>query len=277
MKVIVLGAGYTGTAVIRALIARGDEVLATSRTVEGAAALTALGARGLVWTAPTRAHFQALPERVDGAVILFPPRGVEPDAVADVVKDVPRIVYCSSTSVYGDHGGGDVTEASPVLPDSPWSVARVAAEDALRRVSATIVRAAGIYGEGRNVIVRHAHGELRNAGDPKRLINLIHVDDLAAILLACLDRGEPGATYLAATGAPVAWQAMADIAVARTGRPLPPNEPIPTDPNLAMFYRESKRCRPTRFGDLGITLRYTDTLAALREMPFDPSGPRLGA
>lgn len=265
MKTVwVLGAGFTGQAVVSELVRRGDRVLATSRTAEGAAALTALGAEGVVWQAPDPlADIHA-----DAAIVLFPPRGLDPALVAACLAAVPRLVYCSSTSVYGNQGGEEVTEETPTAPESPWSVARVEAEDALRIVGAMIVRAAGIYGPGRNILERHAAGQLRHAGDPERPVNLIHVDDLAGLLIACVDQGRPGQVYLGATGRPVPWSALAEVAVQRVGRPLPAYEPVPQDPNVAMFYRESKRCFPTRFAELGFALRYPDTLAVLRELPI---------
>jgi nucleoside-diphosphate-sugar epimerase len=181
-----------------------------------------------------------------------------------------RVAYCSSTSVYGDRSGGEVTETTPTSPDSPWGVQRTVAEEAFRAVGAVIVRAAGIYGPGRNIIERHRAGHMRNAGDRSRRVNLIHVDDLATLLLAALERGIPGENLIGATGAPVPWDAMAAIAVARTGLPLPPESPIPTDPNMASFYKESKWCRPTAFERLGVTLRHPDSLAALLAMPLEP-------
>jgi len=271
---LILGGGFTGVALIRSLVAMGAPVTATSTSAAGARALTALGANGVVWRAPAPGtETVALPTDADRVVILFPPKDTDSRALASALLRTEgaaprRIAYCSSTSVYGDREGGEVTEATTTSPDSPWGKQRVDAEDLYRAAGAVIVRAAGIYGPGRNIIERHRAGQMRNAGDPSRRVNLIHVDDLAALLLTALDRGIPGERLIAATGAPVEWQAMASIAVARTGLPLPPESPVPADPNMASFYKESKWCRPTAFERLGFTLRYPDSLAALTDMPL---------
>lgn len=271
---LILGGGFTGIALIRRLVSSGSPVTATSTTEAGAQALTALGARGVVWRAPAPGMATALPVDADSVIILFPPKDTDSAALAQALRreeGAPprRVVYCSSTSVYGDRSGGEVTESTPTSPDSPWGKQRVEAEDAFRAVGAITVRAAGIYGPGRNIIERHRAGQMRNAGDRSRRVNLIHVEDLATLLLAALERGVPGENLIAATGAPVPWEAMAAIAVARTGQPLPPESPVPADPNMASFYKESKWCRPTAFERLGVTLRHPDSLAALLEMPLE--------
>ncbi|MBT9557855.1 MAG: NAD-dependent epimerase/dehydratase family protein [Myxococcales bacterium] len=270
---LILGGGFTGVALIRHLVSCALPVTATSTSEAGAQTLTGLGAAGVVWRAPAPGNTASLPVDADRVIILFPPKDTDSEALASALRrpeGAPqrRVVYCSSTSVYGDRSGGEVTETTPASPDSPWGLQRALAEDAFRAVGAVIVRAAGIYGPGRNLIERHRAGQMRNAGDRSRRVNLIHVDDLAAILLAALENGIPGENLVAATGAPVPWEAMAAIAVARTGLPLPPESPVPADPNLASFYKESKWCRPTAFERLGVTLSHPDSLAALLAMPL---------
>ena len=103
-------------------------------------------------------------------------------------------------------------------------------------------------------------------GDLTRPVNMIHVEDLASILLAAARHGKQQQIVLAACGQPVAWRDLARTASELTGIPLPPVTPMPDDPNLRMFYEESKRCRPRLLEELGVQLAYPDTLAALRTL-----------
>ena len=89
---------------------------------------------------------------------------------------------------------------------------------------------------------------------------------MTSILVQAAVVGEAGETYLAACGKPVSWIALATQACELTGTELPAPVPLPDDPNLRMFYSEAKRCRPTRLGELDVTLRYPDTLDALTQI-----------
>lgn len=256
---LILGCGYTGAALIHRLRARGVAVHATTRTAEGVARIEALGAIAHVWSAP-----EPLPMAADTTFVLFPPRGTEPDAVADCLSGQARIVYCSSTSVFGARNGGWVSDNTEPAPISPWAHARVATEAALRPLGAVMVRAAGIYGPERNICRRLKAGRVRVTGDLQRPVNLIHVDDLAQILDQAR-LAEPGGNLLAASGRPVSWLELVERAAELTGIAVPDPAPLPDDPNLRMFYTETKRCRPTRFDELGIALQHPDVLEALAD------------
>ncbi|MFT5432412.1 MAG: nucleoside-diphosphate-sugar epimerase [Myxococcota bacterium] len=261
MRVVLLGCGYTGKVLIRKLQAQGHEVVATSRDPQSAAQFTKCGVEAHVWTAP-----EPLPCRADAAIILYPPRGIDPVESAAVCAAVPRVVYCSSTSVYGPRSGGWVDDYTPVAPTSPWATARVLAEREFLERGGVVVRAAGIYGAQRNIIHRLRSGRLRLSGDMTRPVNLIHVDDLADILWAAIQRGRESNVYLAASGNPVPWLSLASAASALSGLPLPAPTPMPNDPNLRMFYAETKRCEPRRLGELNVRLAHPHAINALYDM-----------
>ncbi len=222
-------------------------------------ALGALGVEPVVGEAP-----QPLPESgIDTVFALFPPRGVDPEAAAEALSAAQRVVYVSSTSVYGNRDGGWVTDDTAPAPGNPWAAARLAAEDALRARGAIVVRAAGIYGADRNVAHRLKAGRVRNAGDPRRFVNLIHVDDLSMILASCAINGVPGEVYLAASGRPTPWIELMEAASRRSGAPGPAPSPMPEDPNIRMFYAETKRCRPARLEELGVELQHPDVITSI--------------
>ena len=115
-----------------------------------------------------------------------------------------RFIYVGSTSVYGQSDGSWFDESSPTEPSEENGKVVLEAEHLLQTLlpQAIVLRFAGIYGPGR--MIRRAaieKGELLS-GDFEKLINLIHVDDGAAAILAAEERGTPGETYLIADGNP---------------------------------------------------------------------------
>ncbi|PMS36178.1 nucleoside-diphosphate-sugar epimerase [Trinickia symbiotica] len=106
----------------------------------------------------------------------------------------PRIVYASTTGVYGDCGGALVDETRPVRPLNARAKRRVAAERQLRRatargaLSACIVRIPGIYAAERLPLARIEQRMPALVEDDDVYTNHIHADDLAAILLRALAR-----------------------------------------------------------------------------------------
>ena len=109
-----------------------------------------------------------------------------------------RFVYISTTGVYGDHGGADVDEDTPVNPRSPSAALRVAAEHALidwasrNRCDAVILRVPGIYGPGRLGIERVREQTPIVCEEDVGPGNRIHVDDLARAHLLALEHLTPG-------------------------------------------------------------------------------------
>jgi len=103
-----------------------------------------------------------------------------------------RIIYTSSTGVYGDGEGHDVDEQTPLNPSSEGGLACVAAENLLRSWAQKtgdevfILRLAGIYGPDR--LLRRIT-ELKNAAPiaaaPDEWLNLIHVDDAVRMIDWC--------------------------------------------------------------------------------------------
>jgi hypothetical protein len=117
-------------------------------------------------------------------------------------KNRVPFVYLSSTSVYAESEGRWVDESAPTAKDEPRTQAMVTAEKLTLRAGGSILRCAGLYGQGR---------ELRaNAAGPERWLNVIHVEDAARavgvalrrsgeVFNACEDdplaRGTPGGVW----------------------------------------------------------------------------------
>lgn len=98
-----------------------------------------------------------------------------------------RLLFVSSSSVYGQQDGEWVDEASPAVPAGYSGRVMLEAEQlALKSgIAASIVRLTGIYGPGREWLLTQVRRGYRVVTDPPLYANRIHADD-AAGLMACL-------------------------------------------------------------------------------------------
>jgi nucleoside-diphosphate-sugar epimerase len=186
-----------------------------------------------------------------------------------------RLLYISTSAVYGDCAGAWIDEQAPLVPRSDRGRRRLDAERALADYashtgcSVVILRVPGIYGPGRLPRERLAQGlpVVRESECP--WTNRIHADDLARIAVAAMARAPDGAIYNVSDGHPTT---MTDYFL-RCARLLqmPEPEQIPLadartrlTPAMASFLEESKRLLTTRLQrELGVRLRYPDLASGL--------------
>ena len=112
-----------------------------------------------------------------------------------------RLVYISTTGVYGDCNGARIDETRPLAPQSARARRRVDAERQLRRFGVSsrccvsILRAPGIYAADRMPLDRlHQRLPLLARGDDV-FTNHIHAEDLASACIAALRHGRLGRAY----------------------------------------------------------------------------------
>ena len=142
------------------------------------------------------------------------------------IGEAGRLVYVSSTSVYGQHGGEWVDEGSPVQP-SGFRGRRVLEGEAIASASglpATRVRFGGIYGPGRTrLLERVRRGEARFR--PGHYTNRIHLDDCVGVLRHVLRLAEPAPdpdpVYVAVDEEPALEQTVLEWLAERLGAPPP--------------------------------------------------------
>jgi nucleoside-diphosphate-sugar epimerase len=143
--------------------------------------------------------------------------------VLDRLPRAGRLVYVSSTSVYGQADGSWVDEECPAAPVDEAGSIMLDAEKILRSrcPEAIVLRLAGIYGPGRlpNLGPIRA-GEAIN-GEPDRWLNLIHVDDAAAAIAAAFERGTVSSTYNVADGSPCTRRQFYQELARLVGTPAP--------------------------------------------------------
>lgn len=225
MPLVILGCGFLGRAVARQVRASGRLVIGTVRTDEAARVLRAEGIDARVMAALDAQGLHSLAPTGMDLVVMYPPDGVTDAALTSSPLTARHTVYISSTAVYGE-ARGDVDEATPVDLRTPRAALRFAAESAWRARGAVVLRAAGIYGPGRGIHVRIANGVFRTPGDGTNVVSRIHVDDLASLVLAALERGHPGAVYVAADDTPVPQIEAIRFVCEVLGRPMPASVPL---------------------------------------------------
>lgn len=109
-----------------------------------------------------------------------------------------RLLFVSSTGVYGQQDGEWVDETSPCQPQG-WSGQVLLEAEALALgcgIPASVVRLAGIYGPGRRWLLEQVRSGYRARRAPPLYGNRIHADDAAA-LLACLLQADARGAALA--------------------------------------------------------------------------------
>eukprot|EP00897_Mesotaenium_endlicherianum_P004119 jgi/Mesen1/3735/ME000204S02996 len=115
------------------------------------------------------------------------------------------IGYLSSTSVYGDHGGGWVDESTTANPSTPKARVRAAAEDAWLhlgsriRVPTHVFRLGGIYGPGRSAVDTVARrgqlSALQQERQQRQFTSRCHVSDICQVVRASMARPHAGRVY----------------------------------------------------------------------------------
>ena len=179
-----------------------------------------------------------------------------------------RLVYISTSGVYGDCGGDVVDETRRALPSSDRARRRLDAERQIRAwgaetgVQVSILRVPGIYSAARLPIARLKAGMPALSPERDPYTNHIHADDLARTVLAALSRGRGGRAYNASDDC---WMKMGeyfDMVANQFDLPRPPRvswEVAQTQlsENLLSFMRESRRLANGRLKkELRVRLRY---------------------
>jgi nucleoside-diphosphate-sugar epimerase len=179
-----------------------------------------------------------------------------------------RLVYISTSGVYGDCGGAVVDESRAVNPLNARAKRRADAEERLalwcssRRVALVVLRAPGIYAADRLPLERLRAGTpvLRDADDV--YTNHIHAEDLSACCLRALEEDAPAGIYNASDDTRLKMGAWFDLVADHAGLPHPPRIPrgeaagrLP--PELLSFMNESRQLDNRRLKQvLGVRLRF---------------------
>ena len=168
----------------------------------------------------------------------------------------PHWIFVSSTSVYGQSQGEWVDEASITQPDSITAQLILQAEQKLQVLDAgnTVVRFSGIYGPGRESLLRRAMQTPAIQQQPPYFTNRIHQQDCVGVLAFLLERRLAGVTleqcYLASDDDPAPlWDVMSWLAEQMHCQP-------PTVKSVDSDSVMNKRCNNQRLKALGYQFHY---------------------
>jgi len=285
MRYLLIGCGYTGERIAPRLRGR---VEAFTGSEASAARLRARGIEAQAWDLDRPVPGDHGLEVTDAAILYLapPPPGGETDPrlrtfLAALDGRPARLVYLSTTGVYGDAQGATVTEDTPPNPSTGRARARLDAEAALRAwcgrqdVEWTILRVPGIYGPGRlgTESIRDAVPVIRD--EDANPGNRIHVDDLATCCIAALSPDVPDGIYNVGDGDHRSGTWFTGEVARQAGLPPPPAISLAAaqqtfSPMRLSFLRESRVVDTTKMREvLGVIPKYANAAdgiaASLRE------------
>ncbi|MGX9778485.1 NAD-dependent epimerase/dehydratase family protein [Stenotrophomonas maltophilia group sp. LNF336] len=190
--------------------------------------------------------------------------------------------YLSSTSVYADRAGGWINERSAADATEAAGVQRLLAEAqwralaGQRSIASAVFRLPGLYGPGRNALVQLAQGRARHVVRPGQVFNRLHVDDLATVIIAAMQRPTHKGLYLPSDDEPAPPQDVLAFAAQLGGFAMPPavawDDPA-LSPTLRRFYESNKRIdsRGTREA-LGWAPRFPTYREGLKDLAASLAG-----
>lgn len=255
---VLLGSGYTGHVLYTMGSAQGRTILATSRNPLCHLAEMPSEQR-VMFDLEQPSTWMNIPTGSD-LVWCFPatPLSTVQRWAETQRSRCNRLVVLSSTSAYEsaddstDYPPPWIDESAPIDQTKP----RVQGEEYLRNeLGAILLRVAGIYGLGRNPLDWIRRGRV---GPSRKYVNLIHGEDLAAICLAALERGQPGEAYNVSDGTPRTWVEICVTAQQRWGVTTATTKEDPSP---------GKRISNTKLRvQLGYDLKHPDLYEALQAL-----------
>jgi len=273
--VVIVGCGYVGRRVALRYLEQGASVLGIVASRTSADALAAARIPAIPRDLASEA-FGDLP-LADAKLFHFAPppaRGLEDHYTRRLVSafgrtgQPARVVYISTTGVYGDCRGAWVDESWPPQPAADRARRRWDAEQTLGHWARAagrqlvILRVPGVYGPNRLPLERIRQGLPMVRAEDAPYSNRIHVDDLVAACMAAMERTNATGIYNVSDGHPTTmtdyFQRVADAA----GLPRPPLISMQEadgqlSAGMLSYMQESRRLTNRRLvEELGVSLRY---------------------
>lgn len=272
MAKLIFGCGYLGLRVARLWRDVGEEVYAVTRSVVRASQLAAEGLRPIVADVRDASSLGELPraatvlyaigyDRAAGGTMREVYVGGLQSVLAALPPATEKFLYVSSTGVYAQNDGGWIDETSPCEPTREGGRACLEAEQLLAAdpvgQRAIVLRMAGIYGPGRIPNLDALRRGEPIAVPPDGYLNLIHVDDAAAVVLAAERQALAPRLYLVSDGQPVLrreyYQELARLAGAPAPRFVLPSAQAPV---AARALSDKRVCNERLLRELQVEIRY---------------------
>jgi nucleoside-diphosphate-sugar epimerase len=273
-RLLIVGCGDVGLRIVARVHAR-YRILALTSSPGRVPALRAAGVVPILGNLDDRASLRRLRGLAPWLIHLAtPPNSGRTDPRtrrlrAAVSGGVRKLVYISTTGVYGDHGGAVIDETARLQPANERAIRRIDAENTMRAAGACVLRVPGIYAHDRLPLERLRAGTPALRDEDDVYTNHIHADDLARISLAALFKGQPGRVYNAVDDAQLKMGEYFDLVADHFGLPRPPRLPreqlkAAVSPMMYSFMTESRRLRNARLKrELGLRLRWPVVASAL--------------
>jgi nucleoside-diphosphate-sugar epimerase len=243
MRVLIVGCGYVGVPLGAALVAAGHTVVGLRRTDRAADSLRAAGIEPVTADVTDLGSLRQVAGPFDWVVnTVAAGAGGGVDSYRQVYEEgtrnllewldanpPKRLVYTSSTGVYGQDDGSVIKESSPTEPVAPTARVLVETERLWfeaaqqRNFPVVILRVAGIYGPDRgHWFKQYLANEAKIPGTGQRILNMIHRDDLVRIIIAALQSGRVGEVYNAVDDEPVTMIHFFRFLSETLGKNMPP-------------------------------------------------------
>ncbi len=281
-RLLLLGCGDVGMRMLPLLRAH-YRVLAVTSQPQRCAELRAAGAVPLLADLDQPATLARLARLAQIIVHLAPPQASgttdrRTRNLAAILPERARLVYISTTGVYGDCGGARFDETRPVRPSNARAQRRVDAEQVLRAWARrcggrlAILRVPGIYAQDRLPLERLQKGTPALIAEEDVYTNHIHADDLARIAAAAIYRARPLRVYHAVDDSDMKMGDYFDAVAQALKLPAPPRLPRSAlqqqvSPVMLSFMSESRRLRNDRLRqELGMRLRYATVADLLAQV-----------
>ena len=230
--IALMGGGYTLTKVAQRL--KPGSFVITSRSAAQCAEWQALGwvshRLSLEESESVVSFFKAYPE-LTVLVDSVPPLreavdrtiGVKRVVHALATTKITRVIYLSTTGVFGVRDGSIVDESTVPAPWNPQGEARYLSELAYRSSGkmVTALRLPAIYGPGRSMVDSVINGTYRMVGDGDSWSNRIHVEDLVSIIISAVEALELPEVLCVSDDHPARVRDVLSFICAREGVPFP--------------------------------------------------------
>ena len=272
MSKLIFGCGYLGQRVAKRWLETGEQVFAVTRSRERGQKLAQAGLTPIVADVTVPESLCQLPP---ADTVLYavgydrtskvPMRQVYVEGLRSALAALPsrdaKLIYISSTGVYGQFHGQWVDEQSPCEPEREQGRLCLEAERLLKSHAfgsrAIILRLAGVYGPGRIPNAQRIRDHEPIAVADEGWLNLVHVDDATSVVLAVAERATPPEMYLVSDGQPVErreyYSELARLLHAPPPRFAPPDADVPSAQRAA----SSKRVSNARLqAELAVPFRY---------------------
>ena len=264
MTVVIAGCGDLGTETGLRFVSLGHQVVGLRRSAEKLPSEIRGQAIDLSAGAPT------LPADTTIVVIAMSPdersvdayRAAYVDSVRSVAAAIrhdcvaqPRVLYVSSTAVYGVDDGSWVDETTLAEPSAPTAVVLQEAEQTVLQLipEATILRLGGLYGPGRTREIDRVRQGVATISPGPEYTSRIHRDDAAAAIVHLMTMQEwPETAYIGVDDLPVDRREVVEFLARSLGLPAPD---VADDSPHAQGGR-GKRCHNTRLRETGFVFSY---------------------